>query len=69
MFIALLIPFGVQAFLIILDEYVFHIKRALPKWERIGHPLDTLSVVVCLIMVQLIPYCKQGKMSSWIPPY
>ena len=60
MFIALLIPFGLQAFLIILDEYVFHIKRALPKWERIGHPLDTLSVVVCLIMVQLIPYSKQG---------
>jgi hypothetical protein len=60
MLIALLIPFGVQAFLIILDEYVFHIKRSLPKWERIGHPIDTLSVVLCLSLVQLIPYSKEG---------
>ncbi len=30
------------------DEFWFHRKRGLPRWERIGHPLDTLTVVVCL---------------------
>ena len=31
-----------------IDEFYFHRKRGLPRWERIGHPLDTLTVVLCL---------------------
>jgi uncharacterized membrane protein YjgN (DUF898 family) len=50
------IPFIVQAVVIILDEYLFHIKRGLPKWERIGHPIDTLSVIACFIFVLFVPY-------------
>lgn len=50
------IPFILQALVIILDEWVFHIKRGLPKWERIGHPLDTLSVISCFAFVLLMPY-------------
>lgn len=30
------------------DELYFHRKRGLGRWERIGHPIDTLSVVTCL---------------------
>ena len=30
-----------------VDEFYFHEKRGLPLWERVGHPLDTLTVVVC----------------------
>jgi hypothetical protein len=41
------IPFIVQAIVIGLDEYI---------WERIGHPLDTLSVIACLFFVLLVPY-------------
>jgi hypothetical protein len=33
------------------DELWFHRKRGLPRWERIGHPLDTLTVVLCLAWI------------------
>jgi hypothetical protein len=42
--------FGVQAVLMLADEFHFHHKRRLPRWERIGHPLDTLSVFGCYAM-------------------
>jgi hypothetical protein len=51
----LLIPFALQAILIIFDEWVFHLKRGLPKWERIGHPLDTLTVLATLSYALFIP--------------
>jgi hypothetical protein len=50
------IPFIVQALVIGYDEFYFHIKRGLPRWERIGHPLDTLSIVLCLSFVVIFPY-------------
>jgi hypothetical protein len=50
------IPFIVQAVVIALDEYVYHIKRGLPKWERVGHPIDTLSVVGCFAFILFAPY-------------
>lgn len=50
------IPFILQAIVISLDEYIFHLKRGLPKWERIGHPLDTLSVIGCFMFVLYVPY-------------
>ena len=52
----ILVPFAVQAIAIMLDEYVFHIKRGLPLWERIGHPIDTLSVLGCMAMILFVPY-------------
>ena len=52
----LIIPFLVQGIVITLDEFVFHVKRDLPKWERIGHPLDTLSVLICFAVVLFVPY-------------
>lgn len=50
------IPFIVQTLLITFDEFFFHIKRNLPRWERIGHPLDTLSVLAICIFVLIAPY-------------
>lgn len=50
------IPFLLQAPLILFDEWVFHKKRGLPRWERIGHPLDTFSVVVCLLIPSFTAY-------------
>lgn len=52
----LFIPFIIQALAIGFDEIHFHIKRGLPRWERIGHPLDTLSVLLCLLFVLFIPF-------------
>jgi cytochrome bd-type quinol oxidase subunit 2 len=51
MMIWLLLPFLVQVLVISIDEFYFHHKRGLPKWERIGHPLDTLSVLLCFLFV------------------
>lgn len=56
MFSLILIPFIVQALAIGFDEYYFHIKRGLPLWERIGHPIDTFSVFSCFLFVLLVPY-------------
>lgn len=45
----LYLPFVLQAAAIAVDEFYFHRRRGLPRWERIGHPLDTLSVVVTYV--------------------
>jgi 2-polyprenyl-6-hydroxyphenyl methylase / 3-demethylubiquinone-9 3-methyltransferase len=39
---------GLQGLAMIIDEVCFHRRRELPRWERIGHPLDTLTIVACL---------------------
>jgi len=31
----------------LLDEFYFHEKRGLLLWEKVGHPLDTLTVLAC----------------------
>jgi hypothetical protein len=41
------LPLGLQALCMLVDELYFHRARGLPRWERIGHPLDTLSVLSC----------------------
>ncbi len=56
MSLLLIIPFVVQTIVITFDEFYFHVRRGLPLWERIGHPLDTLSVVSCLAFVLIFPY-------------
>ncbi len=51
-----LIPFCLQAVVIGIDELYFHHRRGLPKWEKIGHPLDTLSLLLCLLMTLWAPF-------------
>ena len=36
------------------DEFWFHRRRGLPRWERYGHPLDTLTVVLSLAWVLFV---------------
>ncbi len=50
------IPFILQALVIGFDEGYFHLRRGLPRWERIGHPLDTLSVLICIAFVLVVPF-------------
>ena len=59
MWITALIPFALQALAILLDEGYFHVKRGLPKWERIGHPIDTFSVLLCMGFVLWVPFSLQ----------
>jgi hypothetical protein len=56
----LFIPFVIQALAILFDEFHFHHKRGLPKWERIGHPIDTLSLVACLTYVMMAPFTSKS---------
>ncbi len=47
--------FFTQALAMAVDEFVFHRRRGLPSWERRGHPLDTLSVLLCLGLALTAP--------------
>lgn len=40
-----------QGAVILFDEFYFHRRRGLPKWEVIGHPVDTLTVILCLLFL------------------
>jgi hypothetical protein len=45
----LFIPFPLQMVCMAVDEIHFHRRRGLPRWERLGHPLDTLTVLACFV--------------------
>jgi hypothetical protein len=57
-------PFVLQMLFMAADEFHFHRKRGLPRWERIGHPLDTLTVVLCLFWI----FCAQPDRHT-VPVY
>jgi hypothetical protein len=49
------LPLGVQALAMLVDEVHFHRRRELEAWERIGHPLDTSTVLACLAWALFVP--------------
>jgi hypothetical protein len=51
-----ILPFVLQGVAIFLDETIFHYKRGLPRWEKIGHPLDTLSLLLCILFAIFMPF-------------
>jgi 2-polyprenyl-6-hydroxyphenyl methylase / 3-demethylubiquinone-9 3-methyltransferase len=56
MIAACLIPILLQGVVMVVDEGWFHRARGLPRWERIGHPLDTLTLAICLAwLVATVP--------------
>lgn len=38
-----------QGVAMFFDEFYFHHKRGLKKWESLGHPIDTLFFLLCFI--------------------
>ena len=56
MSLLILLPFIIQILVIMIDEFYFHVRRGLPKWERLGHPLDTLTVLACFAFILFVPY-------------
>jgi hypothetical protein len=54
----LFFPFILQAVCIVFDEGYFHLKRGLPRFECIGHPLDTLTVIACLAFSLILPFSQ-----------
>ncbi len=53
-------PFFLQGLAIFFDEFYFHRRRGLPTWERIGHPLDTLTVGISFAFVLYVPYSSNA---------
>jgi len=43
----LLAPVLLQMVAMAIDEGLYHRRRGLPRWERLGHPVDTASVLLC----------------------
>lgn len=41
---------ALQGVVMLIDELHFHRRRSLPRWERIGHPVDTASVLCCCLI-------------------
>src|SRR5690606_8837582 len=35
-------------------------RRGLPRFERIGHPVDTLSVILCMGFVLFVPFSSSA---------
>lgn len=46
-----------------MDEFYFHHQRGLPTWEKLGHPLDTLSVLVCFAFLH---FATPDTANLWI---
>lgn len=59
----ILLPLALQALAISIDEIWFHRHRGLPRWERIGHPLDTLTISSCLAWLAIAPRTEH---SLWL---
>lgn len=53
------IPFFIHGLLMVIDE-VIHEKRGLSKWERRGHPLDSLTVMACFFFITLTSPSETG---------
>jgi hypothetical protein len=53
-------PFALQGVLMGIDELWFHRRRGLPRWERIGHPVDTATVGACILLACLLPLSVGG---------
>lgn len=55
------IPFALHALIMGIDEVIHH-KRGLKRWERWGHPLDTLTVLACILFVLNAPFNQTNQM-------
>src|SRR3989338_11634098 len=51
-------PFFLQACAMFFDELYFHRRRGLPLWERLGHQLDTLSVLAVFSYTLLVDFSE-----------
>lgn len=48
-----------QGLAMFIDEFYFHRKRGLPIWEKLGHPLDSLSVLACYLYLLFFNYSEE----------
>ncbi len=60
-----LLPMILQGLVMFVDEFYFHRLRGLPLWERLGHPLDTLTVLACFGWLIFNPL-QESSLGAWI---
>lgn len=58
--ILLILPFILQGILMGVDERL-HMKRGLGLWERLGHPLDTLTVFVPMSYIAINDFTQSNQ--------
>jgi hypothetical protein len=56
----LYLPFAVQGLSMLFDELYFHRKRGLGLWEKIGHPMDTMTVIACFLFLNVTTYSENN---------
>jgi hypothetical protein len=54
------ILFLAHAAAMVVDEAWFHRRRGLPRWERWGHPADTLTVLLCYVLALVLAPGRDG---------
>lgn len=52
----LIVPLLIQYLAMAADEFYFHQRRSLQRWERLGHPVDTLSVMAAYFSIAWTPF-------------
>jgi uncharacterized membrane protein len=62
----LLVPALLQMLVMFFDEFVFHRKRGLPRWERIGHPLDTATAALCYGWLLMASPASPGALPVYV---
>jgi hypothetical protein len=63
--LVLCLPFASQGVLMLIDEFVYHRRRGLGRWERLGHPIDTLAVLLCLALAARTGFTS-GRLAAFI---
>jgi hypothetical protein len=53
-----LIAAGLQAVILLIDEFHFHWRRQLPRWERWGHPVDSLFFLLPLSVLSFATHTE-----------
>jgi 2-polyprenyl-6-hydroxyphenyl methylase/3-demethylubiquinone-9 3-methyltransferase len=62
-----LLPFGLQGLAMGFDEFGFHRRRIVPRWESWGHALDTLAFLACLSLPLLhAPTPANLRLFAWM---
>ena len=57
---------GTQVIVSVVDEFHYHHKRGLPLWERIGHPLDTLTLIIPLALAASASLHAHAVGAFWV---
>jgi len=66
MVLLLLLPALLQMLAMAVDEFVFHRRRGLPRWERLGHPLDTLTAAACYGWLAFAPPSESSTLGVYV---